>query len=101
MAENSGKQVKEVISKLHAAHTAGNISVGLNIENGSEIFGAMEAGIYDSYAVKESALGLAVDAALTVPSVGQVTYQRLPGRPVLFRVSCVVLNTGTSILFLL
>ena len=60
MAENSGKQVKEVISKLHAAHTAGNISVGLNVENASGIFDAMEAGTYDSYTVKDSALGLAM-----------------------------------------
>ena len=43
MAENSGKQVKEVISKLHAAHAAGKKSVGLNIENDSDIFDAMES----------------------------------------------------------
>jgi len=81
MAENSGKQVEEVISKLYAAHAAGNISVGLDIENDSGISDAMEAGIYDSYAVKESALRLAIDAALTVLSVDQIIMSKPAGGP--------------------
>jgi T-complex protein 1 subunit theta len=72
MAENSGRHVEEVISKLYAAHGAGNISVGLDLQNESGISDALAAGILDNYAVKESALRLSIDAAMTVLSVDQV-----------------------------
>jgi len=81
MAENSGKHVEEVISKLYAAHASGNISVGLDLENESGISDALEAGILDSYAVKESALRLSIDAALTVLSVDQIIMSKPAGGP--------------------
>jgi T-complex protein 1 subunit theta len=81
MAENSGQHVEEVISKLYAAHGAGNISVGLDLENDSGISDALEAGILDNYAVKESALRLSIDAAMTVLSVDQIIMSKPAGGP--------------------
>ncbi len=80
LAENAGLVATDVISSLYAAHASGKGSAGVNIEEGGTL-DAVEAGIWDSYAVKQLALDLSCDAAVTVLSVDQIIMSRPAGGP--------------------
>jgi len=68
-------QATEVISKLYAAHQAGEKTTGFDIEGeGAAVKDVAAAGILDLYLAKYWGLKLATDAATTVLRVDQVIY---------------------------
>ena len=80
LAENAGMDATELISKMYASHQHGKTSFGVNIE--SEENGVFDVvkdvpvggyPILDPVSCKYSAIKLAVDAALTVLRVDQVS----------------------------
>jgi T-complex protein 1 subunit theta len=82
LTENSGQNAQDVIAALYAAHAAGNHTVGVDIEGGGGgVCDAAAAGILDVFAAKQSALRLAVDAALTVLRVDQIIMSKPAGGP--------------------
>jgi T-complex protein 1 subunit theta len=84
LAENSGQVATEVISELYAAHVAGQIAAGVNVEDSGErghIVDAAAAGILDCLATKLSAMRLACDAAITVLRVDTIIMSKQAGGP--------------------
>jgi len=71
LAENSGHDATAVISKIYAAHAAGNAKHGLDVESG-EIVDAEVMGVLDLLSAKKRAIQLAVDAAITVLRIDQI-----------------------------
>ena len=71
LAENSGHNPTDVISNLYAAHQAGKVNEGLDVETGGTL-DASAAGIYDLLSSKVHAIKLATDAAVTILRVDQV-----------------------------
>lgn len=62
-----------MISQLYAAHSAGQATVGVDIEKeSSAVLDAKEKGIFDLLPVKLFALNLATQTTLTILSVDQV-----------------------------
>jgi T-complex protein 1 subunit theta len=63
------------VSNLYAAHEAGQVSAGVDIESeDSGLVDASEKQIYDVLAVKAWAIKMAAYAANTILSVDQVLY---------------------------
>ncbi|PFX16094.1 T-complex protein 1 subunit theta-like [Stylophora pistillata] len=82
LAENAGVKATEVISKLYAAHQAGDKNAGFDNESGgAAIKDAVKAGILDLYLVKYWALKFATDAAVTVLRVDQIIMSKPAGGP--------------------
>ncbi|KAA0703968.1 T-complex protein 1 subunit theta [Triplophysa tibetana] len=82
LAENSGVKGNELISKLYAAHHEGNKNAGFDIEGeGPAVKDMMEAGIFDPYLVKNWAIKLATNAAITVLRVDQIIMAKPAGGP--------------------
>lgn len=84
LAENSGKMGTEVLSNLYAAHAAGNIKAGVDVdsEEGSHVLNdSLSKGIMDHLATKFSAIRLGVDAAITVLRVDQIIMAKAAGGP--------------------
>ncbi|XP_057177064.1 T-complex protein 1 subunit theta isoform X1 [Triplophysa rosa] len=82
LAENSGVKGNELISKLYAAHHEGNKNAGFDIEGeGPAVKDMMEAGVFDPYLVKNWAIKLATNAAITVLRVDQIIMAKPAGGP--------------------
>lgn len=82
LAENSGLDATVAVANLKAAHDAGNVAAGLDLRDLDDKRSAEPlVSIYDCLAVKESALRLAVDAALTVLRVDQIICAKPAGGP--------------------
>ncbi|KAG1711827.1 hypothetical protein DVH05_009069 [Phytophthora capsici] len=84
LAENSGQMATEVISSLYAAHAAGNVSAGVDVDNEHEshvIPDALDKGIWDHLQTKMSAIRLGADAAITVLRVDQIIMAKAAGGP--------------------
>ncbi len=80
LAGNSGQDATNVLSALYAAHQKGDgVNIGVNISGG--IKDVVEDGIFDLLVTKESAIRLAVDAALTVLRVDQIIMSKVAGGP--------------------
>ena len=80
LAENSGLKSSKCISDLLAAHSQGQTSAGLEIDEGS-VIDAKEEGILDLYAVKYWGLKYAVNAAATILRVDQIIMAKKAGGP--------------------
>lgn len=84
LTENAGGDATTTISSLYTAHAStpnpAECLVGIDIENGG-VFDAKAAGILDLYLTKETALRLAVDAAITVLRVDQIIMSKPAGGP--------------------
>lgn len=80
LAENSGQSPTEVMSGLYAAHAGGAAATGVNVA-GAGVTDMVALDIYDSFAVKISALRLAADAAVTVLRVDQIIMSKQAGGP--------------------
>lgn len=80
LSENSGQGATEILSALYVAHAAGSSSVGVDID-GEGTKDAAAAGIFDSLAVKLSALRLASETAITVLKVDQIIMSKQAGGP--------------------
>jgi len=80
LAETSGLDQTEVIAELRAAHKAGKADAGVDLR-ATLSGGGSDAPVRDLMAVKESALRLAVDAAVTVLRVDQIIMSKPAGGP--------------------
>ncbi|KAJ1367654.1 T-complex protein 1 subunit theta [Parelaphostrongylus tenuis] len=71
IAENSGMDATDLLTKLNAAHEAGQQNAGIDIWK-NDIMDAAENNIFDLYAGKKLAIKLATDAAATILKVDQI-----------------------------
>jgi len=83
LAETSGLDATEVLSRLYTAHhNSDDGTAGVDIEGEEEgILDAKEAGILDALSAKSWAIKLATDAALTILSVDQIIMSKPAGGP--------------------
>ncbi|CAM9486714.1 unnamed protein product [Phaeothamnion confervicola] len=98
LADTAGLNASAVLARLRAAHAAGRADAGVDIEAGGNGGGAVEEEgmgtggdnggatgtgrtVWDLLSTKESALRLAVDAALTVLRVDQIIMSKPAGGP--------------------
>ncbi|XP_065021441.1 T-complex protein 1 subunit theta-like [Musa acuminata AAA Group] len=80
LAENAGLNAMEIISSLYAEHAAGNIKVGIDLEEGvCKDVSAMN--VWDLYLSKFFALKYAADSACTVLRVDQIIMAKPAGGP--------------------
>ena len=80
LAETSGLDQTKVIAELRDQHAAGDAQAGVDLTE-TLSGGGTGAPVRDGYAVKESALRLAVDAAVTVLRVDQIIMSKPAGGP--------------------
>mmetsp|Transcript_22785 Transcript_22785/g.59326 ORF Transcript_22785/g.59326 Transcript_22785/m.59326 type:complete len:539 (+) Transcript_22785:222-1838(+) len=80
LAETSGLDQTKVIAELRDQHAAGDATAGVDLA-ATLSGGGTGAPVRDGYAVKESALRLAVDAAVTVLRVDQIIMSKPAGGP--------------------
>jgi len=80
IASNAGLIANEVMASLYAAHTAGNVNVGVDID-GEGVCDAFDAGIIDPFATKAWGLRFATEAASTVLHVDHLVMARRAGGP--------------------
>uniref|UniRef100_A0A7S2RZC7 CCT-theta n=1 Tax=Rhizochromulina marina TaxID=1034831 RepID=A0A7S2RZC7_9STRA len=80
LGENAGMDSTTLMSQLYTAHQAGEKNVGVDVEK--KCPGDMtQQGIVDLLSIKESAIRLAVDAAITVLRVDQIIMSKPAGGP--------------------
>mmetsp|Transcript_41809 Transcript_41809/g.96712 ORF Transcript_41809/g.96712 Transcript_41809/m.96712 type:complete len:551 (+) Transcript_41809:85-1737(+) len=79
LADNSGQDATALISQLYTAHQGGDKNAGVEIEPPHGVKDASEAKVLDLMVTKESALRLAVDAAITVLRVDQIIMSKPAG----------------------
>ncbi|CAD5183225.1 unnamed protein product [Musa acuminata subsp. malaccensis] len=80
LAENAGLNAIEIISSLYAEHAAGNVKVGIDLEEGV-CKDVSTINIWDLYVTKFFALKYAADAACTVLRVDQIIMAKPAGGP--------------------
>lgn len=80
LAEVSGFNGTDTVTRLEADHQAGKKNNGVNLEDGSSV-DAVEAGIIDPFATKFWAIKLATDVALTILQVDQIIVAKQAGGP--------------------
>lgn len=86
LAETSGLDSTEILSKLYAAHSAEDglgLVRGVDVDNESEdgLVDVTLAGIYDLLATKKSAITFATEAANTILSIDQIIMAKRAGGP--------------------
>jgi T-complex protein 1 subunit theta len=81
LADNAGWDALQVVADLRAAHVTGKTDMGVDIAKKHGIVSMKEEQIYDLMATKESALKLAVEAAITVLKVDQIIMSKKSGGP--------------------
>eukprot|EP00300_Choanocystis_sp_HF-7_P027340 c32434_g1_i1.p1 GENE.c32434_g1_i1~~c32434_g1_i1.p1 ORF type:complete len:569 (-),score=150.40 c32434_g1_i1:101-1705(-) len=79
LAENAGYNATDVVTSLYAAHGSGKEAFGVDISGEGELVG--DRGVLDLLSIKECAIRLAVDAALTVLRVDQIIMSKPAGGP--------------------
>ena len=79
LAENSGLDPTKIIAALRDAHKAGDAKAGVDLTPQEQQH--KNKPVFDVLAVKESALRLAVDAAVTVLRVDQIIMSKPAGGP--------------------
>jgi len=80
LAENGGLNSTDMISSLYAAHAAGSLKAGVDIEQGG-ITDMTAADVWDLLTTKYWAIKLATGAACTVLWVDQIIMAKQPGGP--------------------
>lgn len=86
LAETSGLDSSELLSKLYAAHALDDnkgITIGIDIDNDSDygLLDVKEHGILDLLSAKKSAIDLATDATNTILSIDQIIMAKRAGGP--------------------
>lgn len=81
LAENSGLDATVLLAKLRAAHLAGEVGAGVDVYAANAEDAMTTGKIMDVLSVKESAIRLAVDAAVTVLRVDQIIMSKPAGGP--------------------
>ncbi|EPY32894.1 T-complex protein 1 subunit theta [Strigomonas culicis] len=80
LAEVSGFNGTDMVTRLEVDHNAGKKHQGVNVEDGTTL-DALQAGIVDPYLTKYWAIRLATDTVLTVLSVNQIIVAKQAGGP--------------------
>eukprot|EP00904_Undaria_pinnatifida_P004232 jgi/Undpi1/1380/HiC_scaffold_11.g04772.m1 len=80
LSETSGQDAEKVLAALRTAHTNGEAHAGVDVD-GDSIADKTQEGVVDLMSTKESALRLAVDAAVTVLRVDQIIMSKQAGGP--------------------
>lgn len=88
LAETSGLDLSELLSKLYATHSSSdadsnNLSIGIDIDNETDdgLIDIKQNGIYDLLSTKKSAIDLATDATNTILSIDQIIMAKRAGGP--------------------
>ncbi|ODV66367.1 T-complex protein 1 [Hyphopichia burtonii NRRL Y-1933] len=86
LAETSGLDSSELLSKLYAAHSAednSGLNVGIDIDNDTEngLLNIEQNGIYDLLSAKQSAIDFATEATNTILSIDQIIMAKRAGGP--------------------
>ena len=71
IAENGGVSPTELLTRLYAAHEAGDATAGVDVLEGG-VASAKDLSIYDLFLGKKSAIQLATNAAATILKVDQI-----------------------------
>lgn len=79
LAENAGLDATGVISELYAAHAAGDVTAGVDVEGDSKTKDLATDSIYDLYLTKYWALKMTMDAVATVLRVDQIIMSKQAG----------------------
>lgn len=79
LADNAGWDALQVVADLRAGHATGKSDMGVDIEKEPGVTSMKDSEIYDLMAVKQSALKLAVEAAVTVLKVDQIIMSKKAG----------------------
>ncbi|KAL1502936.1 hypothetical protein AB1Y20_011007 [Prymnesium parvum] len=77
LAQNAGMDATEVIAEMYAAHKAGKVGVGIDVD---ECVTA-DRGVMDLLQTKKEAIKMATDAAVTVLRVDQIIMSKPAGGP--------------------
>lgn len=80
LAETSGLDATNMVSTLVAAHAAGQMTAGLDVEEGV-VMDAVKASVFDQLIVKHWAIKLATDAVATILRVDQIIMAKAAGGP--------------------
>lgn len=83
LAETSGLDAADAVSRLYAAHLADNeaaIAMGVDV-GGDEPVDVRTEGIYDLLATKQSAIDFATEAATTILLIDQIIMAKRAGGP--------------------
>lgn len=80
LAETSGLDATNMVSTLVAAHAAGQMTAGLDVEEGT-VMDSVKACVFDQLLVKHWAIKLATDAVTTVLRVDQIIMAKTAGGP--------------------
>lgn len=86
LAETSGLDPTEILSKLYSIHSLNDnsgLSIGIDIENNSNdgLVNIVDECIYDLLASKKSAINLATEATNTILSIDQIIMAKRAGGP--------------------
>lgn len=81
LAETSGLDSSELLSKLYAAHASEDgLKMGVDVDN-DDIVDISADGIYDLLSTKKAAITLAVEATNTILSIDQIIMAKRAGGP--------------------
>uniref|UniRef100_A0A7N0T675 CCT-theta n=1 Tax=Kalanchoe fedtschenkoi TaxID=63787 RepID=A0A7N0T675_KALFE len=80
LSENAGLNAMEIISSLYAEHAAGNVKVGIDLEEGV-CKDASSMNVWDLFVTKYHALKYSADAVCTVLRVDQIIMAKPAGGP--------------------
>jgi T-complex protein 1 subunit gamma len=71
LAQNAGVEVVRVVTELRSRHAKGEMMVGIDGETG-KLINTKEAGILDSYAVKQQVMRAAIETAAMLLRIDQI-----------------------------
>lgn len=81
LAETSGLDPTDILSKLYAAHAGDNgLKIGVDVDS-DEVLDVADAAIYDLLSSKKLAIELAVEATNTILSIDQIIMAKRAGGP--------------------
>jgi T-complex protein 1 subunit theta len=81
LAENAGWETTRVVADLQAAHAAGTVDAGIDLEDKLGVTSMKETAVIDLLSTKLSALKLAVDATITILKIDQIIMSKPSGGP--------------------
>lgn len=82
LADTSGLDASELLSKIYAAHSSDGLNFGIDIEN-DDVVDVRTVGIFDLLSAKKSAYNLAVETTNTILSIDQIIMAKRAGGPVM------------------
>merc|ERR1711904_246667 len=70
-AQNAGVEVVRVVTELRSRHAQGDVMMGIDGETG-KLINTKEAGILDSYAVKQRVIRASIETAAMLLRIDQI-----------------------------